>query len=49
MGVGQKKATFFQDDGRHCSKRNEPAARNAFACMLTHSKWEHLKAIVCVI
>lgn len=49
IGVGKKEAMFLQDDGQHCSKRNEPAARNASACMLILSKWEHLKAIVCVI
>lgn len=49
IGVGKKEATFFQDDGWYCLKSNKPAARNAFACMLILSKWEHLKAIVCVI
>lgn len=49
IGVGKKEATFFQDDGQHCLKSNEPAARNHFACMFILSKGEHLKAIACVI
>lgn len=49
IGVGKKEATFFENDGWYCLKSEEPAAGDAFACVLALSKREHLKAIVCVI